>query len=37
MKTLGGEMGHLGGAPEESLTGKTRKQSNKERIDLKLL
>ena len=35
MKTLGGEMGHLGDATEESLMGKTRTQPNKERLDLK--
>ena len=33
MKTPGGKMGHLGSAPEESLTGKTRKQPNKERLE----
>ncbi len=33
MKALGGEMGHLDGALEESLTGKTRKQPNKERLE----
>jgi hypothetical protein len=32
-----GKMGHLDDAPEESFTGKTRKQPNKERLDLKLL
>jgi hypothetical protein len=30
-------MGHLGGALEESLAGKTRKRPNKEGLDLKLL
>jgi hypothetical protein len=37
MKALGGKTGHLDGAPEDSLAGKTRKQPNKERLDLKLL
>ena len=37
MKTLEGKMGHLDGTSEESLTGKTRKQPNKERLDSKLL
>ena len=34
MKTPEGKMGHQDGAPEGSLTGKTRKRSNKERLDL---
>jgi hypothetical protein len=30
MKASGGKMGHLEGAPQDSLMGKTRKQPNKE-------
>jgi hypothetical protein len=37
MKALGGKAAQPGGTPEDSLASKTKKQPNKERLDLKLL
>jgi hypothetical protein len=37
MKALEVKAGHVDGAPEDSLAGKTRKEPNKESLDLELL
>jgi hypothetical protein len=37
MKVLDGKAGHLDGAAEDSLAGKTRKEPNKECLEIGLL
>ena len=37
MKVFDDKTGHLDGAVKDSLAGKTRKQPNKERLDLNLM